>query len=236
MNCDQVFQILTRGPFPSGEPTDRAVERHLASCPGCYQLAEALRPAIELFQEAIHSEEGRDLPGYWGELIDPPFAERGPLAQVVRLPALLQRRFDRGRIWIARRAGNSGPRVAAAVLIGAVLGIVLWKAGIGDDSAPARQSASTARQPEMTSRDSLAEPWQPPLVVEAALPAGQLAPACWLALRGEPAADPNGATSVLGSAAFSRLQCCTDCHNRGSGVSAPHATAAVARSCAQCHK
>ena len=38
---------------------------HLNACGGCRRLAEALRPAIELFQEAIGGDESRDLPGYW---------------------------------------------------------------------------------------------------------------------------------------------------------------------------
>jgi hypothetical protein len=66
MNCDQVFDVLTRGPFPTGHPGDAAVEAHLDQCADCWQIAEALRPAVDLFQEAIPPDEGRDLPGYWG--------------------------------------------------------------------------------------------------------------------------------------------------------------------------
>jgi hypothetical protein len=67
MDCDQVFMILTRGPFPAGEPTDDIVEAHLETCADCWRLAEALRPALEIFQEAVPAIEGRDLPGYWGD-------------------------------------------------------------------------------------------------------------------------------------------------------------------------
>jgi hypothetical protein len=67
MDCDQVFMILTRGPFPTGEPWDEQVEAHLESCSECWRLAEALRPAIEVFQEAVPAAESRDLPGYWGD-------------------------------------------------------------------------------------------------------------------------------------------------------------------------
>jgi hypothetical protein len=67
MDCDQVFMILTRGPFPTGEPWDEQVEAHLETCADCWRLAEALRPALEIFQEAIPPAEGRDLPGYWGD-------------------------------------------------------------------------------------------------------------------------------------------------------------------------
>lgn len=67
MDCDQVFMILTRGPFPTGEPWDEDVESHLETCADCWRLAEALRPALEIFQEAVPPSEGRDLPGYWGD-------------------------------------------------------------------------------------------------------------------------------------------------------------------------
>ena len=67
MDCDQVFMILTRGPFPTGEPWDEQVEAHLETCGECWRLAEALRPALEVFQEAVPPAESRDLPGYWGD-------------------------------------------------------------------------------------------------------------------------------------------------------------------------
>lgn len=44
MRCDDVFEILTRGPFPSGATTDESVERHLECCHECRTFAEALRP------------------------------------------------------------------------------------------------------------------------------------------------------------------------------------------------
>jgi hypothetical protein len=67
MDCDQVFMILTRGPFPSGDPWDDEVECHLETCADCWRLAEALRPAVEVFQEAVPPAEGRGLPGYRGD-------------------------------------------------------------------------------------------------------------------------------------------------------------------------
>jgi hypothetical protein len=67
MNCDQVFGILTRGPFPTGQPLDEQVEAHLEVCADCWRLAEALRPALDVFQEAVPAAESRHLPGYWGD-------------------------------------------------------------------------------------------------------------------------------------------------------------------------
>ncbi|QDU54212.1 hypothetical protein [Aeoliella mucimassa] len=67
MNCDQVFMILTSGPFPTGDRSDIEVENHLDHCPTCWRIAEALRPAHDVFEESVPAWEGRDLPGYWGE-------------------------------------------------------------------------------------------------------------------------------------------------------------------------
>ena len=59
MNCDHVFDILTRAPFPAGEASDADVEHHLRACHECRQLAEALRPAVDLFHESIPSDESK---------------------------------------------------------------------------------------------------------------------------------------------------------------------------------
>ncbi len=64
MNCDYVFEILTRGPFPTGEPHDQAVEQHLAVCHECRQLAAALEPAVDMIHESLSSEA--ELPQYTG--------------------------------------------------------------------------------------------------------------------------------------------------------------------------
>ena len=52
LDCDDVFDRLTRGPFPSGAADDDAVESHLRSCHECRELAEALRPAVKLMHVA----------------------------------------------------------------------------------------------------------------------------------------------------------------------------------------
>lgn len=47
--CDDVFDVLTRGPFPTGQhETDMPIERHLTVCHSCRDLAEALRPATDM--------------------------------------------------------------------------------------------------------------------------------------------------------------------------------------------
>jgi hypothetical protein len=89
LSCDQVFETLTRGPFPMGGPDDDAVELHLAGCHECRCLAEALRPAATLFHESLSAVEQEQLPSYDGLLaqiakeaiaehpVDPRFAPRG---------------------------------------------------------------------------------------------------------------------------------------------------------------
>lgn len=67
--CDDVFEILTREPFPSGAADDEIAERHLAVCHECRQLAEAFRPAVGLFHEALTCESNEDLPSYRGRLL-----------------------------------------------------------------------------------------------------------------------------------------------------------------------
>ncbi|PQO35353.1 hypothetical protein [Blastopirellula marina] len=58
--CDEVFEILTGAPFPTGEAaTDDAVERHLRCCHECRSLAEALRPATCELSESLPAEANR---------------------------------------------------------------------------------------------------------------------------------------------------------------------------------
>ena len=91
MNCDGVFFVLTRGPFPSGHPDDVTVETHLETCPGCWRFAQALRPAMEVFQEAVPAVEGRDLPAYWGDS-RPPVAALSEVSDLATRTVVAARR------------------------------------------------------------------------------------------------------------------------------------------------
>jgi hypothetical protein len=95
MNCDDVFFALTRGPFPSGHPDDVTVEIHLENCADCWRFAQALRPAMEIFQEAVPAIEGRDLPGYWGD-------SRPPTAALMEVSDLATRTLVAARRRVAR--------------------------------------------------------------------------------------------------------------------------------------
>jgi hypothetical protein len=70
IDCDTVFELLTRGPFPSGDPRDADVELHLRGCHECRMMAEALRPAVDMLHETVATEEAVSLPGYHGSLDD----------------------------------------------------------------------------------------------------------------------------------------------------------------------
>src|SRR5687767_9932150 len=64
IDCDAVFEKLTRAPFPAGGSDNDETELHLQVCHDCRRLAEALRPAIGLFHESLANDES--LPQYNG--------------------------------------------------------------------------------------------------------------------------------------------------------------------------
>jgi hypothetical protein len=116
--CDQVFERLTRGPFPGGpfadgstsDPAEDArVERHLACCHDCRRLAEALRPALDLFHEAL--ERTDDLPRYAGELREE--RESLPAVAIAEPPLPTDRRFRPIRP-AARIFGEPAPELYVA--------------------------------------------------------------------------------------------------------------------------
>jgi hypothetical protein len=136
MDCDQVFMILTRGPFPTGAISDEFVEEHLEACGDCWRLAEALRPAQELFQEAVSSVEGRNLPGYWG-FARPANAAVAALANnmarvaATRCPRTAAPRARPSQIVPSTHWGRDLlPAIAvASAVTAAILGVVIWLRG-----------------------------------------------------------------------------------------------------------
>lgn len=172
--CDQVFERLTRGPFPGGpfadgsssDPAEDArVERHLACCHDCRRLAEALRPAVELFHEAL--ERTDDLPRYAGRLreereslplvalaepplpTEPRFRWVRPAARVFGTPALelyvaaepaLPRRSWIGTAFDGRRLWDAAfcvATVAASVTVAILLAQFAGPTNLGERSAVA---------------------------------------------------------------------------------------------------
>ena len=130
MDCDHVFVILTRGPFPTGEIWDEEVEAHLETCADCWRLAEALRPALEVFQEAVPPAESRDLPGYWGDArptgsvvsaLSRSRARLAPVAVLRRIPQAQE----------PRRAPTLSNRMTPKVLRAMMLASTLTATAIG---------------------------------------------------------------------------------------------------------
>lgn len=66
LDCDAVFDRMTRAPFPAGDSHDEEIELHLQVCHDCRTLAEALRPAVNLFHESLDNADS--LPRYDGRL------------------------------------------------------------------------------------------------------------------------------------------------------------------------
>jgi hypothetical protein len=136
MDCDQVFMILTRGPFPTGALSDELVEDHLEACGDCWRLADALRPAHDMFQESVPSAEVRGLPGYWGDA-RPANAAVAALANNMtkvaanRRPRAAAPCAQRSQVLPSTRWGSDllpAMAVASAVTV-AILGVVIWLRG-----------------------------------------------------------------------------------------------------------
>lgn len=210
LDCDQVFDVLTRGPFPTGDAVDAPVERHLAACYECRQLAEALRPAVDLFHEAIEPEQGRDLPGYHGAMS----SSSGGLAQLVAqaiendsYDESVARPVTKPSLWQRLQAyrPNQWESFLAATAAGALFMLAVAGWSIEADQPP---SAAIAMAP---SEDGLVH-----------LASLDLKRSCfqW---------SPGVASSTL--------QCCTQCHAAGTEKRhVERVIAVVASSCASCHR
>ena len=229
MNCDQVFDVLTRGPFPTGTSCDTLVEAHLRTCAQCRRLAEALRPALELFQEAVAPEESRDLPGYWcavatnrAQPVVAPAKELSarPAARRTWSQAPIVRNFSPPAVW----------RLAAALLLGATVGSVLSVRGTFNAFSPLPPGVADGAMFSPSDDDGSG------LTVSERKQLAVLPAACF---RHRPGSAPRYSVTtpqVLGQADLANLNCCTDCHNANSDAVSNSATLTVTQSCQICHK
>jgi len=221
LNCDQVFDVLTRGPFPSGDASDEGVEHHLRACHECRRLAEALRPAVELLHEAVDRDEAVELPEYHGTL-----PLQRPLAPGVKAVAPVPRsarRFDQA---------VSAIRLIAASLLMAALGVLAYGYAV---SPPANQRDSRfggllgSRVPPAHLPDG------PALISLASLklPARCL-PAKYEALTADQA---QVLAAAMASGTEEALRCCTECHAAAKPLAAStNLVAALAQHCVLCHR
>ena len=235
MNCDQVFDILTRGPCPTGTSCDGPVEAHLSECDECHRLAEALRPAIELFQEAVDPEESRDLPGYWCAVsterqhADRQTSERqSPALSYAREiePRAVSPHYDPPVAAQASMALGMW-RMAAMLAVGVTVGTLLAARGFdGFDWPPQGIVAALAPAPEEPSPQVSRGDWMELASLHAACYSRRPDPAPRYRLRDD---------QLLASANLENLSCCSGCHNAGSDKVPSTATRTVARSCQHCH-
>ena len=232
INCDQVFEVLTRGPFPTGGADDEAVERHLRACHECRQLAEALRPAVALMHEAVAAEQAVDLPEYQGAL--PWTRPQRRRLSIVRLakapkhaaaptPPALPVRTERQRRqphWL-----SAGRLIAASLLIAA---IGFWFGG--SFSVPTYVTSRTSAQPAAEGVPSAQG-----LLTLASL---KLPATCMPAMY-QPRSLEHAELLAKGlvSGATDALHCCTECHHaNGNQTAAAPLAAVLQKSCQICHQ
>jgi hypothetical protein len=240
MNCDYVFDILTRGPFPSGGADDDGVERHLAACHGCRELAEALRPAVELLHESVSGDEGDSLPGYRGALR--PETARLDLWTSVAVAAessdehSVQARSSQATStsWQGwKTVARYATAALAGVLLAAAIGMAGWPWNRDAASPASRHGAATM----------MAAPYQPDAEGLRTLVALNLPEVCFprkVVLHDRAGSASSGSTSTDGTvdgAASEAVLCCTECHYSGSAHRPPpEAVATVQMQCHVCHR
>jgi hypothetical protein len=231
LNCDQVFEVLTRGPFPTGSACDEGVEQHLAACHECRRLAEALRPAVALLHESMTADLAADLPEYQGAL--PP-----PRRPAIAPPVRTARRRP------ARTRGHasfvlSGLRLVAASLLVASIGGLLYGVSMSPRSRwPVAQAGNSqqALAPLAASPfDPLRQPDEQGLLHLAAfhLPARCL-PASHRPVSAEQAAE---LLAAMADGSLAALHCCTECHRAGlAPLGDGRLVATIQSSCQLCHR
>jgi hypothetical protein len=242
MNCDRVFAILTRGPFPSGDPTDRAVEHHLSTCLECRMFADALRPHDNTDAEPLLPEESRGLPFYWGAN-----ALRGEAVVSTAVQGRSPRQQHSFRYQKREpRTNLSGWYLAFAVLTGTLFGALLNFVSVPDEGGNELASAHS-KMSSMSPRTI------PPVDVDNQLITKLgVTPACLdrrvsrLASVEDRYDHRYDITQAYGTQAFGpgaseitsgSLRCCTECHNATSPrLAMTSSTAKIVRSCQVCHQ
>jgi hypothetical protein len=227
ISCDDVFEVLTRGPFPSGGSEDAGVELHLRCCHACRQLAEALRPAVDLFHESLARDEEVALPAYLGRV---------------------ERAVSRGLDLDDGGSCGSPPVAAAdsagrfwALLCGALIGVAasMW-VWLGTDADRDSVMASVSRPAAAASEPAAGIP----VMGEhggAAFTSLGMSLSCFPApvgVRPTPRVGEDVQTSArLAGSWLDQAECCTRCHVAGAlPALSPAATHRITTSCATCHQ
>lgn len=233
IHCDEVFDILTRGRFPAGRESDPAVEHHLRCCHDCRQLAEALRPAVEMFHECMSAEEVAELPEYHGEVtpLTQPFARRLPhsIEQVQLLPENTPRHDHVvAQRWTIFLQGSM-----AAALTAATVMLVL---SFGSSLRGLKPDSTIPSKPQFAAATSYPEAARQLLSLK-------LPDACWLDRR-FPRLNDNAPDAQQLALALEKdeIACCTRCHAQVESPAAKATSpkfaqfATLQQSCLICHK
>lgn len=233
IHCDEVFDILTRGRFPSGSESDPAVEHHLRCCHDCRQLAEALRPAVEMFHECMSAEEVAELPEYHGEVtpLTQPFARRLPHSiDEVKLPPEITPRHDheRAQRWAILLQGFIATALTAA--------IVMLVVNFGSSLRSLKPDSTIPSSPHIASATSYPEAARQLLSLK-------LPTACWLDQK-FPRLDDGAPDAHELALALEKheIACCTRCHYSAKSPAAKVPSpveiqvAALQQNCLICHK
>jgi hypothetical protein len=236
VNCDQVFDVLTRGPFPTGEASDEAVEQHLRACHDCRRLAEALRPAVALMHEAVSGDQALSLPEYQGSLPLPQLDDSpddSPRSLIFGL-----RRLDRQPPPLPRPPFDyaqliNGMRLLAASVLVVALGIVAW--GLLMSARNAGVADSPNRPGQSIGGIAAGQPNEEGLRTLAML---KLTPVCFAPGQQLLAAADAGTPLVDVLAGSDLLTCCTHCHaSSQSAASVQVATnTRFTQTCGACHR
>lgn len=227
MNCDQVFDVLTRGPFPTGAGSDEAVERHLRACHECRQLAEALQPAVELLHESIARDEAAELPEYQGALMA---IERSvATAEEMRPRPLSIQQLARTSAGERRQAAwTSFAQFAVVLLLFAAVGSLTWNVFTTTKHRGEQDGLLAAVLPAGATTTARLDEQGLMSLASLKLPAR-----CFPHQTLLNATDAKAQAAAIDQDA---LRCCTECHNSSSTVrSAPRLVAAMKQSCTACH-
>ncbi len=192
--CDDVFDVLTRGPFPTGQhETDFPVQRHLTVCHSCRELAEALRPVTAVLAEGQYdvADEETSLPVFLAEQRAPCSCCVADQAESPSTDPVRQLRM---------------PLIALALSLMVVLAVsITW---LAEQQSPSHGPVSPA--------GALVADSPPP--ASNFLEAGFSLPNCSLMavdnFQKRAASEGEQATEKLGQQ-FSAEQCCSQCHHAG---------------------
>jgi hypothetical protein len=238
IDCNEVFDILTRGPFPSGGEHDQAVEHHLRSCHDCRQLAEALRPAVELFHESLTAQEATNLPEYHGRVapLDQPVFRSLPrdISEVRYESAAHDRSFAPRR---PVREPVRGSR--AALLMQGLIGMALTAAIVLTVISLGASVRNMTRSPGRSSNQGLvAQPVVSGAEAARRLLSLQLPGECLLDKLRETASSGRSLEQQIAQAWEERkLDCCTHCHDSNQPrLKSGLLVATLVSNCAICHK